>query len=191
MPAWLRTAASITRYLALPIQVSCLTLGDGNKQEYEAGMMMNFGNCMVFPRLMYRDNLVDANPFIPPSIDPGGILNPGAAPRNTDADPFAVLGNREARAAEVFMTYDPTGATQFFAWDNDWREDAKFAFNVGGGLHRVPDAYRREPVLLRARWHQCVVRCGAAGRGSLDRLQSHGLQCRARPEIHCENYPRV
>ncbi len=112
--------------------------GDGNKREYEAGMIMNFGSIMVFPRVMYRDNLVDANPFIPPSIDPGGILNPGATPRDTDADPFAVLGNREAEAAEVFVTYDPTGATQFFAWDNDWREDAKFAFNVGGGYTKYP-----------------------------------------------------
>jgi hypothetical protein len=114
--------------------------GDGNKREYEAGMIMNFGSIMVFPRLMYRDNLVDANPFILPSIDPGGILNPGATPRDTDADPFAVLGNREAEAAEVFLTYDPTGATQFFAWDNDWREDARFAFNVGGGYTKYPTA---------------------------------------------------
>ncbi len=118
--------------------------GLGNKQEYEAGMMMHFGDLMVYPRVMYRDNLVHANPFIPPSISPDGTLNPGTAPRNSDDDPFAVLGNREARSAEVFFTWDPTGATPFYDWDNDWREDAKFAFNVGGTYTEFPtptDAY--------------------------------------------------
>jgi hypothetical protein len=118
--------------------------GLGNKQEYEAGMIMHFGNLMVYPRLMYRDNLIDANPFIAPSIDPDGTLNPGASPRNRDEDPFAVLGNREARSAEVYFTWDPTGATPFYDWDNDWREDAKFAFNFGGNYTEYPtptDAY--------------------------------------------------
>jgi len=116
----------------------------GNKREYEAGMMMNYGNLMIFPRFLWRENLVDANPFIPPSIGPGGVLDPGAIPRNTDADPFAVLDNREAKAGEVFFTYDPTGATQFYSWDNEWREDAKFAFDIGGGyteLSTSTDAY--------------------------------------------------
>jgi len=118
--------------------------GLGNKQEYEAGMMMNFGNLMIYPRLMYRDNLVHANPFIAPSIDPDGTLNPGLSPRDRDNDPFAVLGNREARSAEVFFTWDPTGATPFYDWDNEWREDAKFAFNIGGTYTEFPtptDAY--------------------------------------------------
>jgi len=87
---------------------------------------------------MYRDNLVDANPFIAPSIDPDGTLHPGVSPRNRDEDPFAVLGNREARSAEVYFTWDPTGATPFYDWDNDWREDAKFAFNVGGNYTEFP-----------------------------------------------------
>ena len=119
--------------------------GLGNKEEYEAGMIMHFGNLMVYPRLMYRDNLVDANPFIAPSIDPDGTLNPGLSPRNRDEDPFAVLGNREARSAEVFFTWDPTGATPFYDWDNEWREDAKFAFNFGGNYTEYPtptDAYQ-------------------------------------------------
>ena len=106
--------------------------GLGNKEEFEAGMMMNFGNLMVFPRVMYRTNLVDANPVIPPSAAPG-VVNPGVTPRDRDNDPFAVLDNREARAAEVFFKWDPTGASNFWAWDNDWREDAKFAFDFGGG----------------------------------------------------------
>ena len=111
--------------------------GLGNKQEYEAGMILRFGDWMLYPRAMYRDNLVHANPFIPPS-SAGGILNPGTDPRNTETDPFAVLGNREARSAEMYLTYDPTGATQFYDWDNDWREDAKFAFNIGGTYTEYP-----------------------------------------------------
>ena len=113
--------------------------GAGNKQEYEAGMVMNFGNLMIIPRVMYRDNLVDANPFIEPAINLG-VLSPGISPRDTDGDPFAVLGNREARSGEVFLTWDPTGATPFYDWDNDWREDAKFAFNFGANYTEYPTA---------------------------------------------------
>ena len=111
--------------------------GMGNKQEVEAGMILRFGNVMLYPRVLYRDNLVHALPNIDPSIS-GGVLNPGLGPRNTDDDPFAVLDNREARSAEVYLTYDPTGATQFYDWDNDWREDARFAFNIGGTYTEYP-----------------------------------------------------
>ena len=114
--------------------------GLGNKGEYEAGMMMNFGNFMVFPRVMYRDNLVDANPFIPPSIGPGGVLNPGLSPRDVTTIRLPCWAIGRARSAEVFFTYDPTGATQFYAWDNDWREDAKFAIDFGGGYTEFPTA---------------------------------------------------
>ncbi|MFK7885284.1 MAG: hypothetical protein AB8G16_00335 [Gammaproteobacteria bacterium] len=109
----------------------------GNTEEYEMGMMMNFGNLMIFPRLLYRQNLVDANPNLPSSIE-NGVLMPGIAIRDRDADPFAVLGNREARAAELFITYDPTGATPFYQWDNDQREDAGFAFNLGLNYTEYP-----------------------------------------------------
>ena len=111
--------------------------GMGNKQEYEAGLILRFGDFMLLPRIMYRDNLVHANPTILPEIS-GGVLSPGTQPRDTDTDPFAVLGNREARSAEMYLTYDPTGATQFYDWDNDWREDAKFAFNIGGTYTEYP-----------------------------------------------------
>ena len=111
--------------------------GLGNKQEYEAGMMMFFGDFMLFPRVMYRDNLVHANPFVEPN-SANGVLFPGLNPRDRDTDPFAVLGNREARSAELLLTYDPTGATPFYDWDNEWREDAKFAFNVGANYTSYP-----------------------------------------------------
>ena len=111
--------------------------GAGNKQEVEAGMILRYGNLMLYPRLLYRDNFVHALPnSLPDSA--GGVFMPGTIPRNTDDDPFAVLGNREARSAEIYLTYDPTGATQFYDWDNDWREDAKFAFNIGGTYTEYP-----------------------------------------------------
>ncbi len=110
----------------------------GNKEEYEAGMMINFGDFMVYPKVMYRDNLVHANPFIEPSIGPGGIVEPGIVPRNRDSDPFAVLDNREARSGEIFLTYDPTGESFFYSWDNDYKEDARFAFNIGGNYTEYP-----------------------------------------------------
>ena len=91
--------------------------GMGNKVVAEAGAQLNFGNYMLFPRVFARNNLIDANL--------------GTDIRDTDADPFAVLGNREVRAAELMLTYDPTPATPFYAWDNDMREDAKVAYNVG------------------------------------------------------------
>ncbi len=118
--------------------------GLGNRREYEAGMQMFFGNLMVFPRLLYRDNLVHANEFIAPSIV-GGVLQPGTNPRDRDSDPFAVLENREARSAELYFTWDPTGATPFYDWDNEWREDAPFAFNIGGTYTEFPtptDSYQ-------------------------------------------------
>ncbi len=117
----------------------------GNKKEYEAGIIMNFGNFTILPRFLYRDNYVDANPSIEPTIQPGGVLSPGLSPRNQESDPFAVLGNREARSAEIFLTYDPTGATPFYDWDNEWREDAKFAFDIGGTYTEYPtitDSYQ-------------------------------------------------
>jgi hypothetical protein len=118
--------------------------GLGNKREYEAGMQMFFGDVMVFPRVMYRDNLVHANPLIEPSTE-GGIFYPGINPRDRDADPFAVEGNREARSAELYFTYDPTGATPYYDWDNEWREDARFAIDFGGTYTEFPtptDSYR-------------------------------------------------
>jgi hypothetical protein len=104
--------------------------GLGNKREFELGMKITRGNYTLFPRLLYRDNIVDANPTINP-VSNGTTLTPGIDVRNTDDDPFAVLGNRAAKSAEIYLTYDPTPGTYFYDWDNDLREDAKFAFNVG------------------------------------------------------------
>jgi hypothetical protein len=109
----------------------------GNKQEVEAGIQMQFGNITVLPRLLYRDNLVDALPLVEAQTV-GTTLAPGTTPRNRDDDAFAVLGNREARSGEVFLTYDPTPDTHFYEWDNDRRENAPFAFNIGGVYTNYP-----------------------------------------------------
>jgi len=106
-------------------------------------VMMNFGDWMVFPRVLYRDNIEDALPNRPADIE-NGDLTPGVRPRNLSDSPFAVLDNRKVRAAELFITYDPTGATPFYDWDNDTREDAGFAFNVGlnySAFRSSTDAY--------------------------------------------------
>ena len=102
----------------------------GNKIEYEGGILFNFDPITIFPRVLYRENLIDANPTIDPSVA-GSTLNPGIDPRNRDNDPFAVLDNRKAFSGDLFLTYDPTPATSFYAWDTDKREDADLAFNIG------------------------------------------------------------
>jgi beta-galactosidase len=102
----------------------------GNKQEVEAGIRFYANPYMIYPRLLYRENLVDANPTVAPTTS-GSILSPGIDPRNRDDDPFAVLDNREASAAEIYFTYDPTPGTWFYDWDIDMIEDAPFAYNIG------------------------------------------------------------
>jgi len=45
--------------------------------------------------------------------------------------PFSVVADRETKAAEIYLTYDPTPGTFFYEWDNYLKEDAPFAFNLG------------------------------------------------------------
>ena len=105
----------------------------GNKLEFVGGMLIPIGNVWLLPRGLYRQNLIDSNPIIEPYIE-GSHLYPGIRPRNRDGDPFAVLDNREAFSGEFFITYDPTPASNFYAWDADKREDAGFAFSIGGNF---------------------------------------------------------
>lgn len=115
----------------------------GNKIEAEAGVGIFMGDYTIFPRVFWRENLEEANPIIDP-VTTGTALNPGLSPRNTDDDPFAVLDNREALSGEIFFTFDPTRATNFYHWDNDNLEDAPFAFNIGFNYteYRTPtDSY--------------------------------------------------
>jgi len=95
----------------------------GNKREYEVGARYTSGSYTLYPRLLYRENIIDANPK--------GTGLPRISPRKNGTDPFFVLDNRSAKSAELYFTYDPTPGTFFYEWDNDLREDAPFAFNVG------------------------------------------------------------
>jgi hypothetical protein len=107
--------------------------GYGNKIVIEGGVGFFLKDYTIIPRLLYRENLRDANPRIAAKAN-GDTLFPGIEPRNRDKDPFAVLDNREAISGELIFTYDPTPSTAFYAWDNDSKEDAYFAFNIGGIL---------------------------------------------------------
>jgi len=111
----------------------------GNKQEVDGGVLFNFDTFTIYPRFLVRKNLLDANPSQASSTT-GSTLNPGLSPRDRENNPFAVLDNREARSAELLFTYDPTPATSFYQWDNDKREDADLAFNVGLNYTQYPTA---------------------------------------------------
>ncbi len=103
---------------------------DGNKIQFDGGIQISNGYFTYYPRVLVRENIVDANPLIKPSIS-GTTLTKGIVPRNSDDDPFAVYGNRAAKAAEFILTYDPTPETYFYSWDNDFRENADMAYNLG------------------------------------------------------------
>ena len=105
----------------------------GNKYVVEGGLLIPIGNFWLLPRGLYRKNLLDANPSLEAYSD-GTEFFAGLTPRNRDADPFAVLDNRETVAAEFFITYDPTPASFFYDWDSDRKEDAPFAFSIGGNI---------------------------------------------------------
>lgn len=107
----------------------------GNKLEFDAGLLIPVGNVWLLPRGLYRKNLLDSTPSLEAYID-GTDFFPGLSPRNRDKDPFAVLDNRQALSGEFFVTYDPTPASFFYAWDSDRKEDARFACSIGGNFTR-------------------------------------------------------
>jgi hypothetical protein len=102
----------------------------GNKIEYEAGIGIFLEEWIIFPRFLYRENLEEANPVIPPEVN-GTTLSPGINARNREDDPFAVVDNRQGYSAEIFFTRDPTGGTGFYEWNNDDVEDSDLVYNFG------------------------------------------------------------
>lgn len=103
--------------------------GLGNHYGLLSGLAVIFGDFQIAPNFMWQKPIEGP---IPNDVPPPG------RPRNILSDPFAVLGNRETTAAELLITYDPTPATWMYAWDNDEREDAKFAFNFGYVFRHYP-----------------------------------------------------
>ena len=96
--------------------------GSGNEINALTGLAVTFGNWQLAPNILWQ------KPIEGPI--PADVPAPGR-PRNILGDPFAVRANRETRAAEFLVTFDPTPATWMYSWDNDEREDATFAANFG------------------------------------------------------------
>jgi beta-galactosidase len=98
----------------------------GNKKTIELGARLVSGSMMLSPRLFVRKSLEDAL-----SLSARGAGARGTNARTSQDENFAVYDNRDARAVELYFTYDPTPGTFFYEWDNFLKEDAKFAFNLG------------------------------------------------------------
>jgi hypothetical protein len=103
--------------------------GSGNQSNILTGIAIQVRDFQISPNFLYQ------KPMVGPV--PGDAPAPGRA-RNVRDDPFAVLANREATAAELLVTYDPTPATWMWSWDNEAREDAKFAAAVGYVFYHLP-----------------------------------------------------
>ena len=95
--------------------------GSGNVRSILTGIALNLGTLQIAPNFLYQ------KPIVGPM--PSDVPAPGR-PRNILSDPFAVRYNRETVGAELLLTYDPTPGTWMYAWDNDLREDARFAANL-------------------------------------------------------------
>jgi hypothetical protein len=93
------------------------------------GVAARFGYLEIAPNVLYQ------KPWIGPI--PAYVAAPGR-PRNIIDDPFVVRSNREMAAAELLLTYDPTPGTWMYMWDNDLREDARFAGNLGFVFRHYP-----------------------------------------------------
>ena len=96
--------------------------GSGNQSNFLTGLAVNQGNFQIGPNFLWQKPLVGP---VPSDVEAPG------RPRNVQSDPFAVRGNREMFGAELMITYDPTPATWMWQWDNDIREDARFAASLG------------------------------------------------------------
>lgn len=104
--------------------------GSGNQMNFLAGFTFNINsNLQIAPNFLWQKPLVAAMP--------NGVAAPGRL-RNVLDDPFFVRANRETRAGELLITYDPTPGTWMYEWDNDMTENAKFAFSTGFVYRKLP-----------------------------------------------------
>jgi hypothetical protein len=105
--------------------------GSGNQTNFLTGFTYTFGNLQVAPNFLWQKPIVDAMP--------NDVQAPGRL-RNIQDDPFVVRSNRETTAGEILFTFDPTPGSWFYEWDNDRKEDAKFAMNLGFVFKHHPTA---------------------------------------------------
>jgi beta-galactosidase len=103
--------------------------GMGNNWNALSGVTYAMGNFVIAPNFLWQKPIVGPVPFDVPA--------PGR-PRNILDDPFSVRYNRETVAGELLITYDPTPATFMYQYDNDVREDAAFAANLGFTYRHLP-----------------------------------------------------
>ena len=102
--------------------------GKGNNYNIFAGTAVNFGNFQIAPNFMFQKPLEGPLPLIADAYDATtNTYFAAVRPRNLLNDPFWVRGNRETVGMELMLSYDPTGATWAWAWDNVVKEDAGFA----------------------------------------------------------------
>ena len=103
----------------IPRAGSQITEGGGaNRHEVVASGNVYIGDFLISPKFRWRT-----------PVD-GPITN--GTLRNPLTSPFYVWGeNRGLMQAELLFTYDQTGATWFYEWNNDDREDAEFAISLG------------------------------------------------------------
>ncbi|PCE64805.1 glycoside hydrolase family 2 TIM barrel-domain containing protein [Sediminicola luteus] len=101
--------------------------GSGNQYNFLTGFTYSVGNLQIAPNFLWQKPLVDPIPFDAP-----------IRKRNIIDDPFAVRANRETVAGEILLTFDPTPATWFYEWDNDYTEDATFAASLGFVYRHLP-----------------------------------------------------
>ena len=103
--------------------------GSGNQKNLITGCTYNRGSWQIGPNFLWQKPIV--GPIPGDVLDPGRPRNLLVDPLTGKSDPFAVLYNREMTGGELLLTYDPHPATWFYAWDNNRREGARFAFNLG------------------------------------------------------------
>jgi len=103
--------------------------GSGNQYNVLSGFTYQIGKLQIAPNFLWQ------KPLEGPVT---AIANTPARPRNILDDPFVVRANREQTSAELLLTFDPTPGTWMYEWDNDRREDARFAFSGGVVFRHMP-----------------------------------------------------
>ena len=103
--------------------------GLNNQWNVLSGFTWTMGYLQIAPNFLMQKPIVGPIPSAAPAP---------ARKRNVITDPFAVRGNREQVAGELLLTWDPTPATWMYQWDNDMREDARFAASLGYVFRHYP-----------------------------------------------------